>query len=118
MAEDFNFDLGDRLPTFYDAAIAIFKVSQNPKRPKMKKVINAYQVALSKLWIQAFGNNHIMVKNSIIKKLEKLVNSYFNKVYKRAHMHKGDGRMGAGMSMRQLNKVKTISKLTRFKQIF
>ena len=60
--------------------------------------------------------DHVMTKKSVMAKLEKLVNSYFNKVYKRAHMKKEDGRLGAGMSMRQLNSVRKIIISTVFQK--
>ena len=103
---DSKFELGDKLPTYYEAAIAIFKVTQIPNRPKMKSVLTSYYSSLVELWVKSFGADHVMTNKSVMAKLEKLVNSYFNKVYKRAHMKKEDGRLGAGMSMRQLNKVK------------
>ena len=46
MSEDIVFMLGDKLPTYYDAAIAIFNVTQNSRRNKMKSTIQAYYVAL------------------------------------------------------------------------
>ena len=41
MSEDITFELADKLPTYYDAAIAIFKITQNPNRDKMESTIIA-----------------------------------------------------------------------------
>ena len=44
------FVLGDKLPTNYDVAIAIFSVAQKLKSDKMKHCIRAYVTALINLW--------------------------------------------------------------------
>ena len=46
MSEDIVFMLGDKLPIYYDAAVAIFNVTQSPRRNKMKSTIHGYYVAL------------------------------------------------------------------------
>ena len=105
MSEDIEFMLGDKLPTSYDAAIAIFNITQNPKRSKMKRTIHAYYVALVNVWTKSFSKDHVMTRRAIITKLEKLVGNYYTQVYKKAHMKQGDGRDGEGKSIRQLNKI-------------
>ena len=77
MSEDITFELGDKLPTYYDAAIAIFKVTQNPNRDKMKSTIIAYYKELVDTWTRAFDKNHVKTRRAIITKLEKLVSSYY-----------------------------------------
>ena len=42
-----------------------------------KTAIHAFAIALIVVWKKAFGKEHIMTKTSVIKKLEKLVNSYY-----------------------------------------
>ena len=49
MSEDIVSMLDDKLPTYYDAAIAIFNVTQNPRQNKMKSTIQAYYVALANI---------------------------------------------------------------------
>ena len=46
-----------------------------------KATIHANAVALIVVWKKAFGEEHVMAKTSLIKKLEKLVDSYYNQVY-------------------------------------
>ena len=56
---------GDKLPTYYDAAIAIFNIKQNPKRDKMKRTIYAYYVALVNVWTKSYGKDHVMTRRAI-----------------------------------------------------
>ena len=44
-----------------------------------KATIHANAVALIVVWKKAFGEEHVMTKTSVIKKLEKLVKSYITK---------------------------------------
>ena len=53
-----------------------------------KQIVHAYAVALIVVWKKAFGEEHVMTKTSAIKKLEKLVNSYYNQVYSVFHHSK------------------------------
>ena len=96
--------LGDKLPTYYDAAIAIFNVTQNSRRNKMKSTIQAYYVALVNIWTKSFSKDHAMTRRAIITKLGKLVANYNTRVYKKAHMKQGDGRVDECKSKRQLNR--------------
>ena len=54
----------------------------------MMKTIHSYYLALVDARIKSFGNGHVMSRSSISKKLEKLVDSYWNDVYNKAHMKK------------------------------
>ena len=58
------------------------------------------------VWKKAFGEEHVMTKTSAIKKLEKLVNSYYNQVYSVFHHSKSRSRSKPieKKSSRQLNK--------------
>ena len=85
------FMLGDKLPTYYDAAIAIFNVTQNSRRNKMKSTIQAYYVALVNIWTKSFSKDHVVTQRAIITKLEKLVANYYTWVYKKAHMKEEAG---------------------------
>ena len=71
-----------------------------------KATIHAYTVALIVVWKKAFGEEHVMTKTSAIKKLEKLVNSYYNQVYSVFHHSKSrsSSKPIEKKSSRQLNK--------------
>ena len=60
MEEKLVFILGDRLPTYYDAGIAIFNVCHDINSQKMTNCINAYVNALMTLWTKAFGDKHLL----------------------------------------------------------
>ena len=76
-----KFVLGDVLPTYYDAAISIFSVAVKPSTPKMKQAINAYANSLIDIWERSFTNKHVLGRNAVVGKIEKLVSLYYNKVY-------------------------------------
>ena len=71
-----------------------------------KTTIYAYAVALIVVWKKAFGEEHVMAKTSAIKKLEKLVNSYYNQVYSVFHRSKprSSSKPIEKKLLRQLNK--------------
>ena len=80
-----KFVLGDVLPTYYEAAIAIFSVAVKPSTPKMKQAINAYANSLIEIWERSFTSKHVLGKTAVIGRIEKLVSLYYNKVYNIAH---------------------------------
>ena len=57
--EDTVFVLGDILPTYYDAAIAIFRIASKPGAPKMIETINSYAKALF-MWVQSLTSHYIL----------------------------------------------------------
>ena len=71
-----------------------------------KTTIYAYAVALIVVWKKAIGEEHVMTKTSAIKKLEKLVNSFYNQVYSVFHRSKprSSSKPTEKKSLRQLNK--------------
>ena len=71
-----------------------------------KTTIYAYAVALIVVWKKAIGEEHVMTKTSAIKKLEKLVNSFYNQVYSVFHHSKprSSSKPIEKKSLRQLNK--------------
>ena len=71
-----------------------------------KTTIYAYAVALIVVWKKAIGEEHVMTKTSAIKKLEKLVNSFYNQVYSVFHRSKprSSSKPIEKKSLRQLNK--------------
>ena len=72
MSEWLVFVLGGKLPTYYDAAIAIFQVASKPKSKKMSATINSYAYLLIDIWKISFGDQHIGSRGSVVYKLEKL----------------------------------------------
>ena len=125
MTENLVFILGDKLPTYYDAAIAIYSVATKPKSKKMNSVISAYVKALIDIWKRSFGNDHVMSRSSVTSKLQKLVDHYYNQVYIKIHRksdkHKKESNSKniktSGKSSRQLNKQwrsMTLPKSSRF----
>ena len=50
MSEKIVFVLGDKLPTYYDAAMSIYMVATKPKSKKMVSSINSYTKALIDIW--------------------------------------------------------------------
>ena len=107
MTEKLVFVLGDKLPTCYEATIATYSVATQPKGAKMKKTIHAYAMSLINIWVKAFGQSHVMSRNAITKKLQKLGDSYWNDVYSKAHRKKGKGKtkdVSTFMSIRHFNK--------------
>ena len=79
------FVLGDILPTYYDAAIAIFRIASKPDAPKMKETINSYAKALVDMWEQSFTSHHVLSRPAVVDRLTKLVSLYYNKVYNKAN---------------------------------
>ena len=71
-----------------------------------KATIHAYAVTLIMVRKKAFGEEHITTKASVIKKLEKLVNSYYNQIYSVFHRSKprSSSKRIIQKSLRQLNK--------------
>ena len=66
-------DIGDTLPTYYDAIYIFYKASR-PGTKHMNNVINEYVLAQTDVWIKAFGHGHV------INRLNKAVKSYYNQV--------------------------------------
>ena len=71
-----------------------------------KATIHANAVALIVVWKKAFGEEHVMAKASVTKKLEKLVDSYYNRVYSVFHCSKprSSSKPIEKKSLRPLNK--------------
>ena len=106
MDEKIIFALGDKLPRYYDAAIAIFTIAQKPKSDKMKLCIQAYVAALIDIWTKSFGVEHILNRGCIYKRVEKLVTNYYNNVYRESHRKqpKKEGSTFVKKSIRQLSR--------------
>ena len=69
MSDNFVFILQDQLPTYYNAALAIFTVASKPNSQKMALAINSYSLTLINLWTNLFGQSHVMTQKSVKKNL-------------------------------------------------
>ena len=74
MSEKVVFVLGDKLPSYYDAAMSIYMVATKLKSKKMVSTINSYTKALIDIWKRTFGDLHVTSTSSVTNKLQKLVN--------------------------------------------
>ena len=80
MADDYRFIIGDKLPTVYDAAIAIHTVAKgSTARPR---AIHKYALAVRELWVKSFTEKHVIHLNTVKKRLVGIMKDYDNKVYK------------------------------------
>ena len=107
MGEKIIFVLRDKLPKYYDAAIAIFTIAQKPKSDKMKLCFQANTLTgLTDIWTKSFGVEHILIRGCATKRVEKLVTNYYNNIYIERH-HKQPKKKGSNFvnkSIRQLNR--------------
>ena len=104
--EKIIFVLGDKLPRYYNAAIAILTIPQKPKSDKMKPCIQVYVTALIVIWTKSFGVEHILTGGCVTEWIKKLVTNYYNNVYGESH-HKQPKKKGSTFvkkSIRQLNR--------------
>ena len=68
-----QFVLGDKLPTYYEAAISIFNVASKPSSPKMIKAVRSYATSLVEVWEKSFSSKHVISFNAVLGRLTKLV---------------------------------------------
>ena len=112
MTGEIIFVLGDYLPTYYEAGIAIYSQATKPKSPKMDIAIKAYAKSLTTAWENSFGEKHVLSRSNVVNKLEKLVDHYYNNVYNIWHRdskkHQTD---------KKFSSIRCINKLWRFKTI-
>ena len=76
-----KFVLGDVLPTYYEVAISIFSAASKPDSAKMKKMINAYAMSLLDMWERSFTAKHVLRRQAVVERIQKLVSLYYTKVY-------------------------------------
>ena len=55
--------MGDKLLTYYEAAISIFFVAAKPSSSKMKKTINKYAI---EIWENLFSCKHDLRRKAVI----------------------------------------------------
>ena len=90
--EKIVFIMGDKIPSYYDVAISPFQVSTR-RGDQGKKAINSYYKSLVDCWTKGFGTAHVLSRQAVIKKLEKVRDSYNNEVYIKCHRKKPKTRM-------------------------
>ena len=100
-------DIGDTLPTYYDAIICIFARACRPGSPYMNNAINQYVLALTDVWIKAFGHVHVITSKTIANRLNKAAKSYYNQVYLAFH------RKSEKHKQTELRNVKSIRRLNK-----
>ena len=106
MNKNILFILADKLPTYYDAAIAIYSVTQSIKSDKMQHCITSYATALISIWTKAFGEEHVINRTNVINKIKEVVAHYNTHVYieKGRTKPKKKNAPFVKKSVRQLNK--------------
>ena len=77
--EEIVFIMGAKFPTYYDVPISLFQVSTR-RGDQGKKAINSYYKSLLDCCTKAFGTGHVLPRPAVIKKLEKVRDSYYNEV--------------------------------------
>ena len=70
----------DRLPTVYEVVLAIFYYSKKPGRKKRKDVIRNYAKSLRTLWVKSFTETHVLHLETVIGKIELIMNDCRNHV--------------------------------------
>ena len=104
-SESYLFIIGDKLPTYYDVAISLFEVCTRREGEKARSTLISYYTALMNVWTKSFGEGHRLTRKSIMKKLEKVCDSYYNEVYTKCS-RKTQKRPNQPIStIRQQNKV-------------
>ena len=85
MTKKLVFVLGDKLPTYYDAAISIFKINHKYKDQENDGVINSYAVSLIDIWKKLFGDSHVTSRSAVTIKLQYIDEHNHNNVYIKSH---------------------------------
>ena len=57
-----------------------FSVAAKPNSLKIKERINSYANSLIEIWEKSVTSNHVLSCKTVVKRLEKLVSLYYNKV--------------------------------------
>ena len=84
--EENVFITGNKLPWVHEAVLAIINVAPGGSAKKEKEskarrdAINTYVIEVERLWINAFGGEHVCERKTIAKKLRAALQVYFNKV--------------------------------------
>ena len=102
MSNEIVFTVGPKLPTAYEAALAIHSVSRCSKQPIRATAIHKYALAVRDLWVKAFTEDHVLGIKAVKNKLKKLLDDYDNKVYKPSWKNRREA--SGSTSTRTLNK--------------
>ena len=116
MAEEINIYLGDKLPTVYDAAIALLSMATKPKSEKMHSATLKYRKSLISMWHCLFGKEHTISIPTVTRKLELIVTSYYNQVYTKGSRVKPKHDTEVPISKRMLNKTWRLASISDSKK--
>ena len=89
MSTELIFVLGEKLPWVTEAVISIYNYApggsakKGKKSKRRKDAINAYVKSLIEMWSKAFGNENIIERKAVAKKIGNVFALYFNNVYNR-----------------------------------
>ena len=94
-----------KLPTVCESISDIFQYCTKPGSEKMNTTVNQYTSDLVDHWTKSFGKNHVLSISTVKKKLMKLVKTYHNQVYIKAHRSSGKKKdvVASKESLRRLN---------------
>ena len=73
---------GDQLPTLYEVAQTIYHYSKKSSSQKRTYAIYKYAVALRNIWVQSFGEGHVVSRQTIVRRIEGVMKDYENRVVK------------------------------------
>lgn len=82
MEDNCNIWIGDKLPTIYEVALTVFHYSKRAKTQKRTDTIYRYATSLRNTWIRSFGENFVITRQSIVRKIEGIMKDYDNRVVK------------------------------------
>ena len=68
--------MGDKLPTLYDTTLHIYHLSQAIGTDKRKATITLYARALHRLWVQSFGEEHVIPLFHVCRILSRIMSEY------------------------------------------
>ena len=72
--------VGDYLPTVYEVAQTIYHYSKKPTGDKRENIVCLYEISLRHVWIEAFGEGHVICRSALCKKINAVMKDYENRV--------------------------------------
>ena len=109
--------MGDKLPTVYDAVLAISARAYARNKKVYKKFVTTvhnYAVALRKMWVKSFTENHVIAKSTIMAYLEDHTKNFqdYTQGWRKYGMNKKDRPPIPPTAVRRLNKEWRLSKVS------
>ena len=84
--------------------------------------VHAYTCSLIDIWQRSFGNDHVMTRNAVTSKINKVVDHYYNHVYANSHWkaskNKNQEDKRAEKLSRMLNKQCRSMHLSKLSKLF